>query len=63
MAKKKKANHARARADAVANYLTAQGVARARLRAQGYGPDRPRVSNATPTGQAVNRRIEFYVTS
>ena len=53
----------RARADAVANYLTAQGVARARLRAQGYGPDRPRVSNATPTGQAVNRRIEFYVTS
>jgi outer membrane protein OmpA-like peptidoglycan-associated protein len=53
----------RQRADAVANYLAAQGVARARLSARGYGPDRPRVSNATPTGQAINRRIEFYVTS
>lgn len=53
----------RERADAVANYLAAQGVARARLSARGYGPDRPRVSNATPTGQANNRRIEFYVTS
>ncbi len=51
----------RARADAVANYLAAQGVARARLSGRGYGPDRPRVSNATPTGQAINRRIEFYV--
>jgi OOP family OmpA-OmpF porin len=52
----------RARADAVANYLAAQGVARQRLSGRGYGPDRPRVSNATPTGQAINRRIEFYVT-
>lgn len=49
------------RADAVANYLAGQGVARSRLTARGYGPDRPRVSNATPTGQASNRRIEFYV--
>lgn len=51
----------RRRADAVAAYLTGQGVARARLTAHGYGPDRPRSSNATPTGQAANRRIEFYV--
>ncbi|HYD89222.1 MAG TPA: OmpA family protein [Vitreimonas sp.] len=51
----------RARADAVANYLASQGVAEARLSARGYGPDNPRVSNATPTGQAINRRIEFYV--
>jgi OOP family OmpA-OmpF porin len=53
----------RQRAEAVANYLAEQGVARTRLIARGYGPDRPRVSNATPTGQAINRRIEFYVTS
>jgi len=53
----------RARADAVAAYLAGQGVARSRLTARGYGPDRPRVSNATPTGQAANRRIEFYVSS
>jgi outer membrane protein OmpA-like peptidoglycan-associated protein len=51
----------RRRADAVASYLAGQGVARSRLSAQGYGPDRPRSSNATPTGQAANRRIEFYV--
>lgn len=53
----------RARADAVATYLAGQGVARSRLAARGYGPDRPRVSNATPAGQAANRRIEFYVSS
>lgn len=53
----------RRRADAVADYLAAQGVARARLSARGYGPDRPRTSNATPTEQANNRRIEFHVTS
>lgn len=51
----------RRRADAVAAYLVSQGVARARLSAHGYGPDRPRASNATPAGQAANRRIEFYV--
>jgi OmpA-OmpF porin, OOP family len=49
------------RADAVATYLAQQGVDRARLLARGYGPDRPRVDNATPAGQAQNRRIEFYV--
>ena len=53
----------RRRADAVAAYLAGQGVARARLTAHGYGPDRPRASNTTPTGQAANRRIEFYVSS
>lgn len=53
----------RARADAVAAYLAAQGVARSRLSARGYGPDRPLMSNATEAGQAANRRIEFYVSS
>jgi OOP family OmpA-OmpF porin len=53
----------RRRADAVAAYLAGQGVARSRLSARGYGPDRPRVSNASEAGQAANRRIEFYVSS
>jgi OOP family OmpA-OmpF porin len=49
------------RADAVADYLAAQGVARSRLTARGYGPDRPRSTNVSSEGQAANRRIEFYV--
>jgi OOP family OmpA-OmpF porin len=51
------------RADAVATYLTGQGVTRERLTAHGYGPDRPRANNATPEGQAANRRIEFNVSA
>ncbi|GAM98894.1 outer membrane protein [alpha proteobacterium U9-1i] len=50
-----------ARAEAVAAYLASQGVSRARLRAQGFGPDRPRAPNTTPSGQAQNRRIDFSV--
>ncbi len=50
-----------ARADAVADYLAMHGVARERLGARGYGPDRPRASNATEEGRAANRRIEFNV--
>lgn len=49
------------RADAVVNYLVGQGVSRSRLEASGYGPDRPRASNATDAGRAANRRIEFDV--
>lgn len=53
----------RRRAEAVSAYLASQGVARSRLVARGYGPDRPRQSNDTPGGQAANRRIEFNVSS
>lgn len=53
----------RQRAEAVAQYLSSQGVAPSRLTARGYGPDRPRRSNDTPAGQAANRRIEFNVSS
>lgn len=51
----------RRRAETVVDYLARQGVAPDRLRALGYGPDRPLQSNATPAGQAANRRIEFNV--
>lgn len=51
----------RQRADAVADYLVTQNVARERLTARGYGPERPRASNSDEAGRAANRRIEFNV--
>ncbi|MBU6371378.1 MAG: OmpA family protein [Alphaproteobacteria bacterium] len=53
----------RARAEAVVRYLVGLGVAPERLEAAGFGPDRPRASNASAAGQAQNRRIEFTVKS
>ena len=50
-----------ARAQAVANYMAAMGFDTARLIVQGYGPDQPKLDNATPEGRAANRRIEFKV--
>ncbi len=51
----------RARAQAVAAYMTAAGFDRARLAAIGYGPDVPVASNETAQGRAQNRRLEFKV--
>lgn len=48
-----------ARADAVANYLIAEGVAPERLVAVGLGENNPIADNATAAGRAMNRRTEF----
>lgn len=48
-----------ARAEAVATYLAAAGVERARIATKGYGETRPVADNATDEGRAKNRRIEF----
>lgn len=45
------------RAQAVAQYLVSQGVAPARLRAQGYGDSMPLTDNRTEPGRARNRRV------
>ena len=50
-----------ARAKAVVAALQARGMLAERLRAQGFGPDRPVADNATDEGRARNRRIEFHV--
>ena len=50
------------RANAVRRYLIERGVHQERITAQGFGSTRPVADNATPEGQAQNRRIDFTVT-
>lgn len=47
------------RAKAVVDWLTARGIAAARMRAEGLGESAPVASNATPEGRALNRRVEI----
>lgn len=47
------------RAQAVAAYLSARGIAASRLVAKGYGSAKPLAPNTTPTGRARNRRVEL----
>ena len=49
------------RAEAVRRYLAGKGVAADRLRAKGYGMERPIASNATAAGRAQNRRVDFVI--
>lgn len=50
-----------ARAEAVRAYLIARGVDAARLKAKGFGPDRPAQPNTTAAGREANRRVEFTI--
>jgi OOP family OmpA-OmpF porin len=47
------------RAQAVLDYLVADGIPAANLSAQGFGESQPVADNSTPEGRAKNRRIEF----
>ena len=49
------------RASLVAQVLMARGVPGNRLTAYGRGEDMPIASNATPQGQALNRRVEIII--
>lgn len=49
------------RAESVRDYMVAQGIDRRRLSVAGRGMADPFVSNSTPEGRAVNRRVEFVV--
>jgi outer membrane protein OmpA-like peptidoglycan-associated protein len=51
------------RAQAVADYLVAHGIAADRFETRGYGEDHPIVPNDSPADKARNRRIEFRVLS
>ncbi|KZE31809.1 OmpA family protein [Crenobacter luteus] len=50
------------RAASVGNYLQGQGVAAARIRTVGFGPNQPVASNTTAEGRAKNRRVEINIT-
>jgi outer membrane protein OmpA-like peptidoglycan-associated protein len=51
------------RAEAVRSYLTTQGIDPGRVAAQGAGETQPIADNATPEGQANNRRVEIILES
>ncbi len=53
--------YSRKRAAAVVAYLVSKGVDPGRLISNGYGPDKPVASNATPEGRAENRRVQFNI--
>ena len=50
-----------ARAQSVANYLAAKGVASARINAQGLGSANPIAVNTTAAGKEQNRRVEISI--
>jgi len=50
-----------ARAESVVTWLAAHGIQKTRLKAQGFGSEKPLESNATETGRTNNRRVEFHV--
>ncbi|MEQ1653319.1 MAG: OmpA family protein [Hyphomicrobium sp.] len=51
------------RAQSVVKYLTGAGVEASKLKAVGYGQDKPVATNDTAAGKRQNRRIEFQVTT
>jgi len=51
----------RNRAEAVVEFLVADGIARSRLKATGYGESHPLVPNSNEINKARNRRIEFRI--
>ncbi|MCC5920459.1 MAG: OmpA family protein [Cyclobacteriaceae bacterium] len=51
----------RRRAEAVKNYLRAEGIDTDRIETRAYGENRPKASNETIEGRKQNRRVEFVV--
>jgi OmpA-OmpF porin, OOP family len=49
------------RAESVLTYLSSKGVGKGRMKAAGFGPDKPIADNATDDGKEQNRRVEFNI--
>jgi outer membrane protein OmpA-like peptidoglycan-associated protein len=50
------------RAEAVREYIISRGIKGERLKAIGYGEDKPIADNGTDEGRSKNRRVEFKIT-
>jgi outer membrane protein OmpA-like peptidoglycan-associated protein len=51
------------RANTFANYAKERGMDVSRITTKGYGPDKPRYSNATLESRKKNRRIDAVITA
>ena len=49
------------RAEAVRDYFVSKGMAADKVEAVGFGETMPRVSNTTPEGRSVNRRVDIRI--
>lgn len=49
------------RADEVANYIKSKKIKAERVLSVGFGETKPKTSNNTTEGQAINRRVEFEI--
>jgi outer membrane protein OmpA-like peptidoglycan-associated protein len=49
------------RAESVLKYLAGKGVAKKRMVAKGFGPDKPIADNGDEAGREQNRRVEFNI--
>jgi outer membrane protein OmpA-like peptidoglycan-associated protein len=49
------------RAESVMKYFVSKGVAGSRMKAKGFGPDKPIADNTTDEGKEQNRRVEFNI--
>jgi len=49
------------RAQSVKAYLIKKGISKDRIKAKGYGENKPIADNATEEGRAKNRRVEISV--
>ena len=50
------------RARSVHDFIVSQGISKTRLSYEGFGDQKPVMSNKTAKGKSSNRRTEFYVT-
>ena len=51
------------RATEVADFISAEGIAKSRLTVKWYGETQPKVENTSDVNKALNRRVEFAITA